>query len=424
MFFDFKMINFFKPDIVFIPYFYRKDDKSIQRFLTISSIKFVCVLSWEQLFNKLQIVNKTPQEVPDNTYFFAWSTNWKRHLLKSGISGDNIVLTGHPMWSMYWRAMPLLDRRQLQQRNSKIYFENVSWFGRELSNSILEDIQDRNENSHSQINHNRLVRLRKFLKSVIQKRIRLLFKTIAPVYQEKRPIGMQLLTIQEIDGLRTMEKNLLKIIGDLNSNSFSIKMRPSSSKYRDAYLGKVFRGAKLKRGLPLIHYLKSSSHCFVDFSSSGLDAALIGLPTFASSLNLIPKEMLFDWHKLFKPVSNMDGRLLENLYQLDRDELMRYLFKNHFIDFDQFTTINNFLNSLNIQKRLNFLNKIMYPVHTLTFVSWHFLQSIYFFRLILYRFFKNGLDVTTHSQDFLGPIRYFVFKRYSNFFYRKLRRNQ
>ncbi len=361
LFFDLPIIKFFKPDILMIPYFYSSDDKSIKEYIKISSVKQIISLSWEQIFNDQQKLRKFPRDIPKNLHFVSWSLSWAKALERSGVSKKQVIHLGHPLWSLYWNFPFRSYSYRGEKKNSKLYIENIGWLN-SSKNTYSEDY----------------------------------------------------LSGKEIGNLKQIFEAIHEVFKTFNAKTFKIKVRPSSTSERDFNLEKTFKHSKLVGGLPLIHYLRSSTQCFGDFSSALIDATILGVPSYGIGIDKIPQKLRFSWHTFFKPTKDIQGRLCGNLYEFDKKSLFNYLIRDGFISRDYSHNFLQFIASLNGQysSKKDPLN-INFILSRILLVSYHFLVSSKPFRKLIYDHHQMGLDIKTHKNDFISFTRYVIYKSYS-----------
>ena len=361
LFFDLPLIKFFKPDILMIPYFYSSDDKSIKEYIEISSVKQIISLSWEQIFNDQQKLRKFPRDIPKNLHFVSWSLSWAKALERSGVSKKQVIHLGHPLWSLYWNFPFRSYSYRGEKKNSKLYIENIGWLN-SSKNTYSEDY----------------------------------------------------LSEKEIGNLKQIFEAIHEVFKTFNAKTFKIKVRPSSTSERDFNLEKTFKHSKLVGGLPLIHYLRSSTQCFGDFSSALIDATILGVPTYGIGIDKIPKKLRFSWHAFFKPTKDIQGRLCRDLYEFDKQSLYNFLIRDGFIARNYSRNFLQFIANLDNEKssKKNRMNLNFLLLRTVL-VLFHFLVSWKLLRKFFYNSNRTGLDLNTHTKDFISFTRYVHYKRYS-----------
>jgi hypothetical protein len=357
MFFDFSLIKLFKPDIVFLPYFYRGSDPSINHFFEITSVKRFYSLSWEQIFNQIQINTKTPKQLHEKLTLISWSNSWKNYLVRSGIEENKIIQLGHPMWSIYWRYPFKSTIYSGWEKNRKLYIENLDWLGSneskfkafQLSSSDSKDLED----------------------------------------------------------LSILVRNIIRIF---HKNTFDIKVRPSSTLKRDLNLKRFLFRARLVRGLPLIYYLKKTTLCFGDFSSGLIDSFLLGIPTSGVGIGKIPKPLAFMWQSFFEKSQFIKGRRVEEIYTFKSNELLNYLINDGYINPNY---INDFIEKLNLVKKVKVrkIEIIRGLLFHLILSLTHILYSFPIFRKTIYKRSRSNLDLKTHSQDFNFFKQFFIYRK-------------
>ena len=409
MFFDFFIIEKFQPEIVFLPYFYKYDDQTISRFLQINSVKNFISLSWEQLFNQMQIKSKMPVSPPLNLIFLAWSLEWSEALSKLGIK-NQIEVIGHPMWSLYWKSSPIPKIGRYGKQNSKLYIENLTWSSFSTQNRMVVPIvsNPQNEIFISRLRRKFILNSKLILKTF--------FKEYVDEIEEKPKYWTTFLTKVEISSLVNYEKTFLQSINNMNRNSFSVKIRPSATRTRHAMMVKLFKGANVVRGKPILFYLRRANVCFSDFSSSAIDSVLLGVPTYSFSVNKIPDRLQFKWQRFFDPIVHMNGLVLNNLFKLNQEKLLRYLFESGFINDKYFDDLFAIIENLNVQSNNKNIKRLNSKLYQLYLWAWHALQSILIVRLLLIKIIPSKLDIRTHTQDFISFRKYMIYRKLTKLF--------
>ena len=357
LFFDNKVASYFKPDIVFLPYFYSIEDPSISKVLNLPGVKRFYSLSWEQIFNDVQIDKKIPKIIPKNLVVLSWSSNFRKLIPKD--YQHQVVQVGHPMWSLYWQIPTGEFTKESRNGNVKLYFENLTWINME----------------------------------------------------NEKKLNIQF-TAEQSAALNDIKDNIRRITKLLNRNSFLVKVRPSSTYKRDKTLGFLLKRTKLVRGLPAIHYISKSNYCFGDFSSTMIDSLLLGLPTYGFCIQQIPRELSFAWHSCFTETNNFNGRKVKDIWILDRQKTLDFLISGGFINEDYFKTFFQMLEQSNFEiSRSRFSLKFYFAKFLL--ISGHIMGSVALCRRILFRLFRPKLDLRTHTQDFISIKRYLVYRLYA-----------
>ena len=357
MFFDFSVIKLFKPDILFFPYFYRGNDPSVSRFFELSSVKRFYCLSWEQIFNKVQIDEKTPRDLPENLTILSWSNSWRGYLIRSGVKEKQVIQLGHPMWSLYWRY-PFRSRMYFgENKNRKIYIENLDWF----------------DSNGDRIKSSKISRNAK----------------------------------TNLEQLSSLVRNTIRIF---HKDTFVIKVRPSSTLKRDQELSRFLFKARLVRGLPLIYYLRNATLCFGDFSSGLIDSFILGVPTYGIGIDKIPKQLTFEWQRFFSKSELIDGRKVEELYSFKSNELLTYLIDDGYINPNY---LDDFIDKLDFRKNngLGVLQFARSKFFGLVLSISHFLCTFQFFRYWFYNLTPSSLDLKTHSQDFVTSKQFILYNK-------------
>lgn len=409
MFFDIPIVKIFEPNVIFLPYFYRQKDPTLIDILNIKSVNRFYSLSWEQIFNQIQISNKLPELPPKNLIILAWSKVWKDKLVES-ISEKQVIIMGHPMWSIYWSNIPTPRTQAKFRDNSKLYIENLNWFNIPANTPNFTQFvtSERRVNLFRKFRHN--------LVNLIKSPFRELFIGIIDNPIEKKPQWHFHLTDKDISKLHNVEERLRSTIRLLNHNSFSIKVRPSATKRKEAFVEKLFKGTRVVRGKPLYSYLRKASMCFSDFSSSAIDAAILGVPTYGVAIDEIPEKLRFSWQAFFEPVNHASGRKLNYLFQLNREKILVYLLHQKFLNDSYFRDLFAILELNDSQFSPKIFQRVKSSFISLLLILAHFFQSSKLLRAILLHFSNTKLDLRTHTQDFISWHRFLVYKYYALFF--------
>jgi hypothetical protein len=352
----------YQPELIFLPYYYREDDSTFSPFFSIKSTKLFVSLSWEQFFNELQCKAKIPDRIRDNLILLSWSDSWKKQLVENGLDAAKIRVTGHPMYSIYWRLpfKSILSNKMV--RGKKLYVENFDW--------------------------------------------------MIPNSKKLRKLN---LSAEETTQVENIQKTVIEVMRGLNFSNILVKLRPSARSEHIKFIRKISPRLQIKRGKPLLHYYRKSSHCIGDFSSALIESAILGIPTIGIAIDEIPARMKFVWQDLFVPLKYLDGRQVKGIYELKREELISFLSRENCLNEDYFNQINNEI--LSLAGDVKGGNK--------------YFATLDFFRLILFsalghfslRIFsvhrkaistKIRLDPNTHTQDLLTFRRYLVYRFYSS----------
>lgn len=365
---DFRLVKTFEPELVFLPYFYRVDDFSTSPFLEIKSVKLFLSLSWEQFFNEVQYSSKVPKSIPSNLIILCWSNSWASSLSHMGFSLENIRQIGHPMWSILWQLPPAQANNNLFVLKKKIYFENLKWLDTSSKHVRALNISD-----------------------------------------------------AELSKLGELQRIVVETLRQLNLNNFKVKVRPSSTKQDLVSMRKLIPNANFVRGFPLIHYLKSSTHSFGEFSSSLIDSSLMQVPTYAIGLDRIPQILKFTWHDFFKPVNFIDGRKVDNLSEIDKVRLLSYLHKESILNANYFDDLWKLILSKGLHpNQSSIFEKISKRLMVYSNQLWRLLFSVKILRKNRSLVNSLVLDPSTHSQDFIGIVRDFVYRLYAHAIYRRI----
>jgi hypothetical protein len=289
----------------------------------------------------------------------AWSQDFKKYFSKT--NHKNILEIGHPLWSMYWKLPIGILSRINSNRNRKLYFENLAWVNLE----------------------------------------------------NRKKLSITFSPEQELS-LTQMKNRIKELTKELNRRSFTVKIRPSSTKSRDLELKQYLKNVKLVRGFPSIHYISKSDYCFGDFSSAIIDSLLLGLPSYGFCIDKIPRKLRFSWHSNFVKTSHFAGRRVDDLWILDRYKTLNFLIGNGYINENYFASLAKILQEHHtIEVSTSKISKIEFSLIRICLIFWHFISTSLRIRKMLYYYFRPKLDIETHTQDFISLIRFYHFHKYA-----------
>src|SRR5262249_1007653 len=96
-------VDMFKPRMVVFPFFYGADHLQPVRYVNAWPTARFVNLGWEQILNKIDIGMKIPRDdiARNRGYRVCWTREHRDFLLRNGVDGRKLVLTGNPVMQLY-----------------------------------------------------------------------------------------------------------------------------------------------------------------------------------------------------------------------------------------------------------------------------------------------------------------------------------
>jgi hypothetical protein len=349
---DWKYVERIKPELIFVPYFYNKDDPTLKPIINLFEKVTVINLMWEQIFVEGKVDSKIPDDAK-NVHHIIWSRQWMKLLIDKGLSSSNLKLLGNPVLSF---AQALRDSSKLIHTHNRniVYIENSSiLFSTEKKRSALKGLTDNDIIKYEQLQRRNLFELSKLKKTL----------------------------------------------------TLTIKIRPNISKKN--YSNFFFKNGKSKlfklesKG-PLLRVLSKSDLVLTDMSTGILEAAALGKKIGLLHSAKLPEIFYYNWMNYVSKIDNL-SQVDEKLKIEDQNALLDWMldaeminvgYKNEFLCYVRELTKNHHYPEHNLSSRLKF--------HLLTFKIdlWQLANSIYLFRYFRSMTGIYKLNIQTHSEDF------------------------
>ena len=360
---DWKYVERINPDLIFVPYFYKKDDPTLKPILNLLEKTTVINMMWEQIFVEGKIDSKIPDDVK-NVHHIIWSRQWMELLIDKGISNSNLKLLGNPVLSF---AQALRDSNKIKKAHNGniVYIENSSiLFSTEKKRSALKGLTDDDIIEYEQFQRRNLFELSKLKKTL----------------------------------------------------TLTIKIRPNISKQN--YINFFFKNGKAKffklesKG-PLLRVLSKSDLVLTDMSTGILEAAALGKKIGLLHSAKLPEFFYYNWMNYVNKIDNL-SQIDEKLKIEEQNVLLDWMLDAEMINVDYKSEFVCYLREVTKNQHYpaqNLLSRSKFHVLTLKLDLWQLANSIYFMRLFRSVTGTYKLNMETHSEDF--PLFARINKRFS-----------